>query len=128
MKTVDIRKVYVGKILKQTKVKKERSVEPMTGNQGFSYSWDFEKGFSRDAFFLRVLGGYKDLSTGKIYPKTTRFTGGKLVVDPEKMTSFIDAHNKTCYKLVKRYTSFLIDVDALKHELTAISSQDITMS
>ena len=123
MKTVDIRKVLVGSIAKQSKV--SRVVE--SPNLPCSIScptWDYDKGSAHKGLFIRVLGGFKHISTGKIYPKATRFTGGKTVINPESIKGFAQKHPSVIARLFEIQRSYHVSVDAIKEVEQTLFSEN----
>lgn len=115
MKKVDIRKIYVGEILKQNEVYQRQSQE--TGDTIFfqdkSHVWDYEKK-SQIGLFVRVLGGYKHILTDTIYPKPSKRTGNKYVINPNNIEELVKKERALASHLINKYQSYYIDTTVLE--------------
>ena len=115
MKTVDIRKIYVGEILKQKDVY-ERHIECPWFTLFFaekSYVWDYEED-SQLGLFVRVLGGYKHILTDTIYPKPSKRTENKYVINPDNIEELVKCERELCSHLIEKYQSYNIDYGTIK--------------
>ena len=115
MKTVDIRKIYVGEILKQTEVRTKLDWNAWDGIFGpeKSICWDYEKD-TQLGLFVRVLGGYKHILTDTIYPKPSKRTGNKYVINPENIEELVKCERELCTHLKDKYQSYNMDISVIK--------------
>lgn len=112
MKKIDIRKIYVGEILKQTSVKKITDNNVVLGHDPY-YVWNYEN-FSQIGLFYKTLSGYKHILTDTIYPKPSKRTGRKYVINPENVEELVKCERTLCSNLVNKYHSYLVDYDVVK--------------
>lgn len=115
MKTVDIRKIYVGEILKQKDVYERHSSDlwDILFFQDKSYVWDYEED-SHLGLFVRVLGGYKHILTDTIYPKPSKRTENKYVINPDNIEELVKCERELCSHLIEKYQSYNIDYGTIK--------------
>ena len=115
MKKVDIRKIYVGEILKQNEVYQKQSQDTwdVIFFQDTSYVWDYEKE-SQLGLFVRVLGGYKHILTDTIYPKPSKKTGNKHVINPNNIEELVKKERALTSHLVNKYQSYYMDTSVIQ--------------
>ena len=115
MKKVDIRKIYVGEILKQNEVCQKQSQDTwdVIFLQDSSYVWDYEKE-SQLGLFVRVLGGYKHILTDTIYPKPSKKTGNKHVINPNNIEELVKKERALTSHLVNKYKSYYMDTSVIQ--------------
>ena len=112
MKNVDIRKIYICEILKQTAVRKIKDNNIVLGHDPY-YVWDYEDQ-SQLGLFTRTLGGYKHILTGTIYPKPSKRTGNKHVINPDNIEEFVKRERALASHLIEKYQSYDMDRSVIK--------------
>lgn len=112
MKKVDIRKIYICEILKQTGVRKIQDNNIVFGHDPY-YVWDYEDQ-SQLGLFTRTLGGYKHILTDTIYPKPSKRTGNKHVINPDNIEEFVKMERALASHLVEKYQSYDMDISVIK--------------
>jgi len=113
MKKVDIRNIYECEILKQTKVIKIQDNNIVFGHDPY-YSWTYEEDQSQLGLFVRVLGGYKHIVTDTIYPKPSKKTGNKHVINPDNIERFVIKERELANHLIEKYQSYDMDIGVIK--------------
>ena len=93
MKKVDIRKIYVGKIAKQSEVSSEVNYVRFLGQDykvQTNHTWEYDND-ARYGLFIKVplyIGfttAYKHILTGNPYYKADQCSGGHEVIIPESL-------------------------------------------
>ena len=112
MKKVDIRKIYICEILKQTGVRKIQDNNIVLGHDPY-YVWDYEDQ-SQLGLFTRTLGGYKHILTDTIYPKPSKRTGNKHVINPDNIEEFVKMERALASHLVEKHQSYNMDISIIK--------------
>ena len=113
MKRVDIRDIYVCEILKQTEVTKIQDDNIILGHDPY-YIWNYSKQSSY-GLFTRTLGGYKHILTNTIYPKPSKKTGNKHVINPESIEKLTIREKDLCSLLISLNNSYYLDPTKIRH-------------
>ena len=113
MKKIDIRKIYVGEILKQNEVYQKQRQDDIIFFAYTSYVWDYEKE-SQLGLFVRVLGWYKHILTDTIYPKPSKRTGNKHVINPNNIEELVKKERALTSHLVNKYQSYYMDTSVIQ--------------
>lgn len=113
MRKVDIRKVYVCEILKQTEVRKIVDNRHLVLGHDPYYLWDYEDE-KQLGLFVRTLGGYKHILTDTVYPKPTKRTGNKHVINPDTIEEFVKCERERANHLLNKYKTFYMDMDVIQ--------------
>lgn len=117
MKTVDIRNIYVCEILKQTETyeKQSQSTLDLLFFKENSYDWIYKKpAQSKFGLFTRTLGGYKHILTDTIYPKPSKRTVNKYVINPDNIEKLVKREEDICSSLINKHKSFYMNTDVIK--------------
>ena len=117
MKTVDIRNIYVCEILKQTETyeKQSQSTLDLLFFKENSYDWIYKKPTqSKFGLFTRTLGGYKHILTDTIYPKPSKRTVNKYVINPDNIEKLVKREEDICSSLINKHKSFYMNTDVIK--------------
>jgi hypothetical protein len=112
MKKVDIRKVYVGEILKQGEVTKIQDNNIVLGHDPY-YVWNYDDE-TQLGLFVRVLGGWKHILTDTIYQKLSKRTGNKHVINPDYIEEFVKTERVLANHIINKYKTFYMDMDVIK--------------
>ena len=108
MKKVDIRKVFVCEILKQTDVIKMEDDRLVMGHDTY-YKWDYEKE-SQLGLFVKTPLGYKHIVTDVVYPMPSKRTGNKHVINPKNIERLVVRERARSSLIIGKYRSYNIDV------------------
>lgn len=108
MRKVDLRKVYVCEILKQTEVVKTKR-RFKARNRDLLCHWGYE-GESRFGLFEKTAMGYKHVLTEVLYSKPSKRTGNQYVINPNNIQEYMKANLKFATRLVNHFESFEMDM------------------
>lgn len=115
MKKVDIRKILVCEILKQTGVTKVEDDNVVLGHDPY-YVWDYENQDTKQfGLFVRTLGGYKHILTDTIYPKPSKRTGNRYVINPDTIDELVKYERAYCSYLINKNQSYYIEKYAIQY-------------
>lgn len=109
MRRVDMRKLYVCEIVKQSRIDTGESVDKNVQsvnliNNGWNYERDNEYGL-----FVKTVHGYKHVLTGAIYKLPSRETVDQRVIDPASVEEFVKAEKNLAMFFAKRNKSYGLD-------------------
>ena len=121
MKKVDIRKIYVGEIAKQSKVSYEKNNVTVLGKNyeyQTNHSWTYESDIYY-GLFKKVLYGlnvaYKHILTDTTYFEANYASGNHYVVIPESIEKLTQKEVEFCSHLISKNKSFNIDIDQIQN-------------
>ena len=109
---VDIREIYVCEILKQSSVTKVVDNNIVFGHDPY-YEWNYDDK-TQLGLFVRVLGGYKHIVTDTVYPKPSKRTGNKHVINPDNIELFTTKERNLANHLIEKYQSYFLDIYTIK--------------
>ena len=122
MKKVDIRKIYVGKIAKQSEVSGKINDVRFLGqtykvltNPNWEYDNNGQYGlFVKVPLYIGFKTAYKHILTGNPYFKADECSGGHEVIIPESLEKLTDKEEELCGYLIRKRLSFNMDIDTIK--------------
>ena len=119
MKKVDIRKIYVCQMAKQTEVESETKIIRHFGypiEYKTNHIWDYEDD-KRYGLFVQSRAGfkkvYKHILTDTVYFEADCTTGGHYVIIPESVERLTQKENELCSYLIRKRLSFNMDLDVI---------------
>lgn len=115
MKKIDLRKVYVCEIAKQTGSLKNGEVVLVWGKPivDYDYTYVYDKK-SQYGLFKKTLSGYKHILTGTNYLVASNNAVGEYVVIPESVEQLVQKERALCIHLINKYKSYNMDMDVIK--------------
>ena len=122
MKKVDIRKIYVGKIAKQSEISSEvknlrflgQNYKVLT-NHTWEYDNDVRYGlFIKVPLYIGFTTAYKHILTGKPYYIADQCSGGHEVIIPKSLEKLTDKEEELCGYLIRKRLSFNLDLDTIQ--------------
>ena len=116
MNTVDMRKIYILEIVKQTKVNKYIDTQSLTfwPKASVSYHWNYEQ-TGNFGLFVKTMGGFKHILTNTIYPLPSKNTGLNYVVNPDNITLFVQEEGSLANHLYVKNKSYKLSMDEIEH-------------
>ena len=120
MRSVDMRRLYVCEIVKQSAIDAgcsgdKNSTRVASINNGWHYERDNEYGL-----FIKTPCGYKHILTGVTYKTPSRETVNQRVVDPASIKEFVESENKLAMFFSKRNKSYslgFIEIAYIEHRI-----------
>ena len=118
MNKVDIRKIYVCKIAKQSAVAYDSqgtiSVCGKTYELEANHRWGYDE--PQYGLFVKARLGfvYKHILTGAVYPIADSSTGGKYVIVPGTTEKLIQKERELCNHLISKYKTYDLYIDAIQ--------------
>ena len=112
MKNIDLRKVYVCEILKQSEVKLIDDTDILLGKEP-KYTWSFEKE-SKLGLFLKTIFGYKHILTDTIYPLPSKRTGNSYVINPQNTEKLTKKERALCSLLIEQHRSYNVTLSRIR--------------
>lgn len=109
MRRVDMRKLHVCEIVKQSRIDacgvgdKNAQVVASTNN-----GWNYERN-NEFGLFIKTPCGYKHVVTGVTYKTPSRETIDQKVVDPESIKEFVESEKRLAMFFYKRNKSYYLN-------------------
>ena len=105
MRKVDMRKLYICEIVKQSNVKADEAAS--YGDQSVCGGWICERD-GELGVFVEVANGYKHVRTGEVYKMPSSETVGQKVIDPASVKDFVKAAPNLAIFFAKRNKSYAL--------------------
>ena len=122
MKRVDMRKIYICEIVRQSKVDVEKEqivVYGKTFDAIKNVTWTYEH-INEWGLFIKTLLGYKHILTGVTYSTPASDTGGQRVVNTSNIEKFAQAERNLAIHFVQKNQSYnlnMLEIEYLEERI-----------